>query len=54
LRRTNSLLGVARSTHNIGDNSASQNTYKLLSEIWHGADLGDYIVEEALSATKLD
>jgi tetratricopeptide (TPR) repeat protein len=54
LRRTNSLLGVARSTHNIGDNSASQNTYKLLSEIWHGADLGDSIVEEALSATKLD
>ena len=36
--RTNSLLGLARATERIGDNTTSLEAYGSLAEIWHTAD----------------
>ena len=52
LRRTNSLLGLARASAAHGDQPKSKNAYKQLTEIWHGADPSFDLAEEARSVTK--
>ncbi len=47
LRRTNSLLGLARATAANGDQRSSDEAYEQLSEIWHNADASLVIADEA-------
>ena len=39
LRRTNSLLGLARANARTGDATASREAYDALADIWHNADM---------------
>lgn len=45
LRRTNSLLGLARAREQIGDKSLAGETYGVLAKIWHDSDVALPAVE---------
>ena len=47
LRRTNSLLGMARAAAAYGDEDTARKAYQQLSEIWHDADASLSFVDEA-------
>ena len=50
LRRTNSLLGLARAAAEHGDHPTANDAYKQLTEIWHNADTSLTFTDEARAA----
>ena len=54
LRRTNSLLGLARAAASHGDQTTSKEAYQQLSEIWHEADPSFPFADEVHAVAGVD